>query len=95
MSNDVPNYYADAVVNVTHVNGVFRITFAQQATSDTMDSTVQLLLPANQLGAILTGIGQAAENITSRLKEEQKPDAAPAKKKAPAKTTKKAAPKSK
>jgi len=82
MSNETPSYFADAVTSITHVNGVYRITFAQQITSDNMEPVAQMLIPANQLGVILNGIGQAAENITAKLKQDQ--ETAPAKK-APAK----------
>ncbi len=95
MSNDVPHFFADSVINVTHVNGVFRLTFAQQVTSDNMEPTVQILIPGNQLGTILAGVGKAAENIANRrqdaLPEAPAKKTAPAKKKAPAKTTRKPA----
>ena len=49
MSNQrAPEYFADLISNVSHANGVFRITFAQQEAENTVQDSVRLLIPANQ-----------------------------------------------
>jgi len=90
MDKEAPTFFADAVVNVSHVNGVFRITFAEQETSDALRPVARLLIPAGQLGKMLGGIGMAAEDIRKKLDADSQGDGkTPAKKpRAAAKTTK-------
>lgn len=67
MDKEIPTYFADAVVNVSHVNGVFRLTFAEQETGEVLRPVARLLVPAGQLGKMLGGIGMAAEDIRKKL----------------------------
>ena len=100
MDKETPTYFADAVVNVSHVNGVFRLTFVEQETGDSLKPVVRLLVPAGQLGKILGGIGRAAEDIRKKLeadtsqksegleKKQTRPPAKPSISKSRAKTAK-------
>ena len=92
MADEAPiEYFVERVANMSHANGVFRITFAQQAEGDTLRPQVRLMIPANQLSPILQGISNAAKDIGEQVQariEENKDDpaerqAAPKKAKAP------------
>ncbi len=63
----VPEFLADLVTNVSHVNGVFRLTLAQQDANNEIRPVAKLLIPANQLSAILQGIGKAAKDIADQV----------------------------
>jgi hypothetical protein len=64
MAEDAPvEYFVERVANMSHANGVFRITFAQQAEGDALRPQVRLMIPANQLSPILQGISNAAKDI--------------------------------
>lgn len=70
MSNDdIPEYFVEAVSNVSHANGVFRITFAQNEDEKTVRPITRLLVPANQLARILQGLNNAAKTIGEKVKE--------------------------
>lgn len=75
--NDPVEFYVERVANMSHANGVFRITFAQQAEGDAIRPMVRLLIPANQLSPILQGISNAArdigEQVQARLGTQQAP----------------------
>ena len=60
-------FYVERVANMSHANGVFRITFAQQAEGDAIRPMVRLLVPANQLSPILQGISNAARDIGQQV----------------------------
>ncbi len=62
-------HFVDMVSNVSHANGVFRITLAQQETEDAAQPQVKLLIPANQLPRILQGISDAVNEISRRVRE--------------------------
>lgn len=92
MADEAPvEYFVERVANMSHANGVFRITFAQQAEGDTLRPQVRLMIPANQLSPILQGISNAAKDIGEQVQariEENKDEsddkqAAPKKAKAP------------
>lgn len=92
MAEDAPvEYFVERVANMSHANGVFRITFAQQAEGDALRPQVRLMIPANQLSPILQGISNAAkdigEQVQARIEENQDgsddKQAAPKKAKAP------------
>lgn len=75
--NDPVEFYVERVANMSHANGVFRITFAQQAEGDAIRPMVRLLIPANQLSPILQGISNAArdigEQVQARMGGQQQP----------------------
>ena len=92
MADETPiEYFVERVANMSHANGVFRITFAQQAEGDTLRPQVRQMIPANQLSPMLQGISNAArdigEQVQARIEENQdapaKKQAAPKKAKAP------------
>ena len=72
MSNQrAPEYFADLISNVSHANGVFRITFAQQEAENTVQDSVRLLIPANQLQNVMQGIANAANEIRDKVQQAQ------------------------
>lgn len=68
----VPEFLADLVTNVSHVNGVFRLTLAQQGANNEVRPVAKLLIPANQLSAILQGVGKAANDIANQVQAQTK-----------------------
>ena len=64
-----PEYFADLISNVSHANGVFRITFAQQEAENSVDDTIRLLIPANQLQNVMQGIANAANEIRDKIQQ--------------------------
>lgn len=66
-----PEYFADLISNVSHANGVFRITFAEQEAENTVNDTVRLLIPANQLQNVMQGIANAANEIREKMQQAQ------------------------
>ena len=68
MSDDVSDYFVEAITNVSMANGVYRITFSQQDVNNTTRDTVKLLIPATKLSQMLNGIGSAAKEIEGRVK---------------------------
>ncbi|NQV56047.1 MAG: hypothetical protein HQ503_09340 [Rhodospirillales bacterium] len=88
MAEQLPTeYFVERVANMAHANGVFRITFAQQAEGESLQQQVRLLIPANQLGSILQGISNAAKDIGEQVQARIETDEtkAPAKKDSPPK----------
>ena len=76
MADESPQeVFVERVVNMSHANVVFRVTFGQQAEGDAVRALVRLLIPANQLAPILQGISNAAreigEQVQARLKDTQ------------------------
>lgn len=67
----LPEYLVDLVANVSHVNGVFRLTLAQQEANNQVRPVARLLIPANQLPAILQGVGKAANEIASQVQAQR------------------------
>ena len=68
MSNDIPSYFADMVMNVSHANGVYRITFAQQTSDKQVKPVFELFMPGSKLAAMLQGISGAATEIVSQVR---------------------------
>lgn len=78
MADESPQeFFVERVVNMSHANGIFRVTFGQQAEGDAVRATVRLLIPANQLSPILQGISNAAREIGEQV--QARLNAAPAK----------------
>lgn len=70
MADDlVDEHFVEAISNVSHANGVFRITLGRQDTEDAVTPVTRLLIPASQLGRLLQGIGNAANEIGERVRE--------------------------
>ncbi|MEQ8667505.1 MAG: hypothetical protein RIC16_17425 [Rhodospirillales bacterium] len=65
----VDEHFVDMLSNVSHANGVFRITLAQQETEDLITPQVKILIPANQLPRILQGVSDAVNEISRRVRE--------------------------
>ena len=71
MSEDtVAEYFVEVISNVSHANGVFRVTFAQQEAGSAVKPTTRLLVPANQLGRILNGLNNAAGEIGQKVRQQ-------------------------
>lgn len=68
MTEEVPEeYFADLISNVSHANGVFRLTFAQQEVDNAVRPVVRVLLPANQLQNAVRSITGAANEIREKV----------------------------
>jgi len=68
MAEEVPEeYFADLISNVSHANGVFRLTFAQRETADNVRPVCRVLIPANQLQNALRSITSAANEIRDKV----------------------------
>lgn len=79
-------HFVELVSSVSHANGVFRITLAQQVEGGASRQITRLLIPANQLQAVLRGVADGANEIREKLQNQakdggDKDEAAPAKKK--------------
>jgi hypothetical protein len=88
MADEAPiEYFVERIENMSHANGVFRITFAQQAEGDTLRPQVRLMIPANQLSPILQGISNAAKDIGEQVQAriEENKDETPKKRAVPKK----------
>ena len=66
-----PEYFVDLISNVSHANGVFRITFAEQEADNNVHDTVRLLIPANQMQNVMQGIVNAANEIRDKMQQAQ------------------------
>ena len=68
MSKEVPEeYFADVISNVSHANGVFRLTFGQQDVDNQVRPVVRVLIPANQLQNAVGSITGAANEIREKV----------------------------
>ncbi len=68
MSTEVPEeYFADVISNVSHANGVFRLTFGQQDLENQVRPVVRVLIPANQLQNVVRSITSAANEIREKV----------------------------
>ncbi|MDD9877896.1 MAG: hypothetical protein OXR84_10700 [Magnetovibrio sp.] len=63
----VDEYFADLISNVSHANGVFRLTFAQQEVDNAVRPVVRVLIPANQLQNAVRSITGAANEIREKV----------------------------
>ncbi|NQW01587.1 MAG: hypothetical protein HQ483_17930 [Rhodospirillales bacterium] len=86
MTSTPDEYFADLISNVSHANGVFRITFAQQHIDNEVRPAVRLLVPANQLQSMIKAIAGAATEIRDKVaaQAEAASDEKPTAKKKPA-----------
>ena len=68
VSKEVPEeYFADVISNVSHANGVFRLTFGQQDVDNQVRPVVRVLIPANQLQNAVRSITGAANEIREKV----------------------------
>jgi predicted RNA-binding protein with EMAP domain len=68
-NNEVDNYFIEQIENVSFANGVFRITLGTQEEDQKTRASVRLLIPANQISAILQGMASAAKDIDKKVQE--------------------------
>ena len=64
--NTVDDYFVERIENVSFANGVFRVSLGTQEESETR-TVVRLMIPANQISAILQGMANAARNIDEKV----------------------------
>jgi len=68
LAEDTPDeYFADLISNVSHANGVFRLTFAQQDVGSASRPVAKILIPANQLQSMMRSIANAANEIREKV----------------------------
>ncbi len=68
MADETPDeYFADLISNVSHANGVFRLTFAQQDVGTDVRPVVKVMIPANQLQGMMRSIASAANEIREKV----------------------------
>lgn len=72
VGNTPPEYLADLVMNVTLQNGVFRITLGQVDANNRAVPVTRLLVPANQLPKMISGLDGASKKIATQLRERAK-----------------------
>lgn len=68
----VDEHFVELVSSVSHANGVFRITLAQQVEAGSARQVTRLLVPASQLQAVLRGIADGANEIREKLQSQTK-----------------------
>ena len=68
----VPACFVEKINNVSHANGMFRITFAEQEAENTVKDKVCVLIPANQLQNVIKGIANAANEIGNKTETAEK-----------------------
>ena len=68
--DSVDEHFVEVISNVSHANGVFRVTFAQQEADAAVRPITRLLIPANQLGRILNGLNNAAGEIGQKVRQQ-------------------------
>ena len=81
--DNIEEYFAEVISNVSHANGVFRVTFAQQEGEGAIRPVTRLLIPANQLGRILNGLNNAAGEIGQKVRQQIAKTGSPAGKPTP------------
>ena len=68
MSNgNIKDVFVERILNVSHANGVFRVTLGVSEDANNVRDAIRLMVPANQLGPILQGIANAAKNIGEQI----------------------------
>ena len=65
-------YFADVISNVSHANGVFRLTLGQQDVDNQVRPVVRVLIPANQLQNVVRSITGAANEIREKVQAQMK-----------------------
>ena len=86
MSNDdYPVIFADGLLDVSHANGVFRISFGEQEGEGKVKLVGKILIPGNQIGPVMQQISSAVNDIANRMQKKPAPASSAAK--APARST--------
>ena len=67
-----PAYFVEKINNVSHSNGMFRITFAEQEAENIVKDKVCVLIPENQLQNVIQGIANAANEIRNKTETAEK-----------------------
>ena len=67
-----PAYFVEKISNVSHANGMFRVTFAEQEAENIVKDKVCVLIPANQLQNVIQGIANAANEIRNKTETAEK-----------------------
>jgi len=62
--------FADGIVNVSHANGVFRITFGQQGPDGEACPSLKLLLPSTQIAPVIQALTSSVSDINQKIKEQ-------------------------
>ncbi len=68
---EIPEYFVDSVLNVSHANGVFRLVFAQQEANNLQRSIVRVLIPGSKLPMILQGVSNSVNEIGEKIRAQQ------------------------
>lgn len=71
MSEKIDEAFVDGIVNVSHVNGVFRITFGQQEAEGEIRSVVKLMVPGNQIATVMQALSSAVTDIAEKIKSKE------------------------
>lgn len=66
----IDEHFVELVSSISHANGVFRVTLGQQVDAGTARPVTRLLIPANQLQAVLRGIADGANEIREKLQSQ-------------------------
>ena len=64
---NIKDVFVERILNVSHANGVFRVSLGVSEDANNVRDAVRLMIPANQLGPILQGIANAAKNIGEQI----------------------------
>jgi hypothetical protein len=64
---NIKDVFVERILNVSHANGVFRVTLGVSEDANNVRDAIRLMVPANQLGPILQGIANAAKNIGEQI----------------------------
>ena len=65
--NATPDYFADTVMDLMLVNGVYRLTLAKQGENREFSPAVRVFIPAPKLAAVLRGVERASAEILGKL----------------------------
>lgn len=62
-----PEFFADTVIDLLLVNGVYRLTLAKQGANKEFSPAVRIFIPAAKLAAVLRGVERASDEILGKL----------------------------
>jgi hypothetical protein len=69
-TDSITEVFADGIVNVSHANGVFRITFAEQESEGVVRPNLKLMIPASQIAPVIKALSGAVTNIGEKIKNQ-------------------------
>ena len=70
------DFFVDLVSNVSHANGVFRLTFAQQEAEGSVRPVLRIFVPVTQLQRILKSVADAVGEISAQVRAQAQAAAA-------------------